>query len=409
MPRRKRIIVLPRLNDRKGDINKRWFVEYQVRNEKTDKMHRFRVYEGFETILEKTKKSTIEKRTTFAQTIIDEYTEKLKNGWTPFKEEAVIYEDEIDYHNLAQVYGRKKKGNITIRGVLSAFLSSKKREVRPKTFESYQSKIRHFCLWLENNGYGDNDASSINNRIILDFFYHLIDERELSKRTVEKYEQNVRKLFDYLIAQKKVVNNPVFNVPKPIQKCDNGARPIMKHDIEKFKAMIKDRDPQLWLALQFEFYCFVRPGSELRLMKLSWIDFYAGTLTIPPNIAKNGKQGTVVIPKQFLKVITEVYGLHNYNRDLYLFGRLKIPGTEPLGKNTLRNRFNSFRDTLGLSKDYKFYSWKHTGAVMASNAGVPTKDLQNQMRHHSLDETDKYLRRMKGTDSEHLKSGFPDI
>lgn len=409
MPRRKRIIVLPRLNDRKGDLSKQWFVEYQVRNHKTDVMHRFRIYEGFDTIMCKTKRETIEKRQAHAQKIIDEFTYKLKNGWTPFIEEDIIYEDEIDYHNLAQIYGRKKKGNTTIRSIMSEFLTYRKREVKPKTFESYQSKIRLFCLWLEKNEYGDLDAASIDNKIILQFFNWLIDDRHLSKLTIEKYEQNLNRLFEYLIINRKVSTNPVLNIPKLPQTCDNAAKPIMKHDIEKFKNIIKGRDPQLWLALQFEFYCFIRPGSELRLMKISWIDFFAGTITVPANIAKNGKQETVVIPAQFLTIITQQYQLNNYNRDLYVFGRNKMPGTEPLGKNTLRNRFNAFRDELGLSKEYKFYSWKHTGAVLASNAGVPIKDLQMQMRHHSLDITDKYLRKMKGTDSEHLKNGFPDI
>nr|WP_321409360.1 tyrosine-type recombinase/integrase [uncultured Carboxylicivirga sp.] len=409
MPRRKRIIVLPRLNDCKGDINKRWFIEYQVRNHKTDKMHRFRIYEGFETIVFKTKLETIQERQKHAQSIINEYTYKLKNGWTPFKDEDVIYEDEIDYHNLAQIYGRKKKSNITIRSLMSDFLTYRKREVKPKTYESYQSKIRLFCMWLEKNDYGDLDVESIDNKIILEFFNWLIDDRKLSKLTLEKYEQNINRLFEYLISNKKVIENPVFNVPKLPRTCDNAAKPIMKNDIEKFKMIIQGRDPQLWLALQFEFYCFIRPGSELRLMRIAWIDFFSGTITIPANIAKNGKQETVIVPSQFLTVLTQQYQLQNYARDLYVFGRNKMPGTEPLGKNTLRNRFNSFRDELGLSKEYKFYSWKHTGAVLASNAGVPTKDLQMQMRHHSLDITDKYLRKMKGTDSEHLKNRFPEI
>lgn len=43
--------------------------------------------------------------------------------------------------------------------------------------------------------------------------------------------------------------------------------------------------------------------------------------------------------------------------DLYVFGKYGRPGEEPLGKNTLRNRFNRIRDDLDLSKTYKLYSW----------------------------------------------------
>ncbi|MCX6269628.1 MAG: hypothetical protein NTU44_00125 [Bacteroidetes bacterium] len=37
---------------------------------------------------------------------------------------------------------------------------------------------------------------------------------------------------------------------------------------------------------------------------------------------------------------------------------------------------------------------KHTGAVEASKY-IPVKDLQMQLRHHSLDQVDAYLRQMK--------------
>ena len=94
---------------------------------------------------------------------------------------------------------------------------------------------------------------------------------------------------------------------------------------------------------------------------------------------------------------------------MFVFGSQYKPGTKPPGKNTLRNRFNKYRDAMNMSKDYKFYSWKHTGGIFASNAGIPVKDIQIQMRHHSLDVTDKYLRKMRGIDSDYLKNRFPKL
>jgi sigma54-dependent transcription regulator len=40
--RRKKILILPKLCDRKGDISKKWFVELSQRNSKTGEMVRFR-------------------------------------------------------------------------------------------------------------------------------------------------------------------------------------------------------------------------------------------------------------------------------------------------------------------------------------------------------------------------------
>jgi len=47
--------------------------------------------------------------------------------------------------------------------------------------------------------------------------------------------------------------------------------------------------------------------------------------------------------------------------------------------------------------------------VMAIKAGIGVKQLQIQLRHHSLDETDKYLRQMGVRDVGNLRSDFPGI
>ncbi|MCL2597085.1 MAG: hypothetical protein FWD66_05385 [Paludibacter sp.] len=46
MPRKSSIIIYPFLNDRKGDLSKQWYVEYQYRVPDSDKPFRFRIYEG---------------------------------------------------------------------------------------------------------------------------------------------------------------------------------------------------------------------------------------------------------------------------------------------------------------------------------------------------------------------------
>lgn len=399
---------MPRLKDRRGDVNKTWYVEYKVRDSRTDKMRPFRVQGDLNRLHGKTKNETIELRTKSAQVIIDTFTAKLRGGWSPFADDKVIYEDEIEYHNAAIIYGRRKTANITIRSYASQYLSELRRKIKPKTFESYLSKIRKFVLWVENEQLGDVDVSSITPDVMRKFFNFLIDKK-LSKRTVEKYGHNIRALFDGLIAIKKIHDNPVVDIPSIPPTKDFSAKPIRPDDMTRLKAEVQRCDPQLWLAMQFEFYCFIRPGTELRLMRVGWVDTFTNTVTIPEEFSKNGKAQPVVIPAQFMEILIKDFFIDRYNKDFYLFGRNRMPGTEALGKNTLRTRFNVIRDRLGMSKEYKFYSMKHTGAIMASNAGIPIKDIQMQMRHHSLDVTDKYLRKMKGIDSDALKNKFPTL
>ncbi len=410
--KRKKLIILPKLSDAGGDIRKDWFIYYSYRNPKTGKMQRFRIYEGFKSI------NNINARRRYADKKIRELTEKLKHGWTPFDDDQVIYDDMISYANIANVYGKRRKGNKTLKYYTSQFIEHIRDTVSYRSLDTYRSKLRHFVLWAESRDIAENDLSVYDEGIIDSFFTFIIKNRKLQGRTVKKYGQILRRFFDYLISEGVTYSNPVVKIPKAANTIDHGAKPIRTDDVEKLKQLISKEDKQLWLAILFQFYCFIRPGIELRFMRIQWIDFTTGTITIPAamevngkmeKISKNGKESTIVVPSQFLRVLKNDYKLDKYDKRMFVFDRGGEPGYFPLGHNTLRNRFNRFRDELGLSKDYKFYSWKHTGCVFASNAGIPVKDIQMQMRHYSLDITDKYLRKMKGIDSEHLKNGFPDI
>ncbi len=376
-------------------------------------LQRMRLYDGFKKL------STKEERYAHADRIIVELKEKINSGWTPFDEDQVIYDDLTQYANVARVYGQKRKSNLTLNVYLSDFLKETKARVAPKTFESYQSKTRLFAQWLEREKLSENDISAITTEVILNFFDFLIHEQQLQGRTVQKYGQNLNQLFKSLLKKRKILINPMpEELPKAANTVDYSAKPIRQDDVQRLKQLISTHDPQLWLACQFQFYCFIRPRRELRLMKIQWIDFFNGTITIPvadliegknERIAKNKKTETVIIPRHFLESLIRDYQLDKYDKSLFVFGRNRMPGPKPLGSNTFTRRFNDFRDALGLSKDYKFYSWKHTGGVSASNSGMPVKDIQMQMRHHSLDVTDKYLRKMRGIDSDYLKNKFPTL
>lgn len=401
--KRKKLAILPKLYDANGSLERPWFVFYSYRNPKSDKMIRFRVYDGINNL------QKADARYELANTIINDYTAKIKRGWTPFEPEHVIYDDLIQYSHVADIYGQKRRTNLTIQIYLNEYLQRQKSRVAPKSFESYQSKTRKFAQWLDREGYGENDISSITPEVIERFFEYLINERHLQGRTIQKYGQHLTSLFSDLVKRKKLHESPMPEIPKVANNVDCSAKPIHSDDMKLFKERIREMDPQLWLAIQFEFYCFIRPGTELRLLKLEDIDFGSGTITIAKQYAKNRKEQTIAIPNQFLRILKEEFYLDKFDKSFYVFGRNGRPGFEALGKNTLRNRFNKYRDSLGLSKRYKFYSWKHTGAINASNAGIPVKDIQMQMRHHSLDITDKYLTKMKGSESEYLKNRFPTL
>lgn len=402
--KRRKMIILPKLNDCNGDLSKNWFVHYSVRNPKSDKMERFKIYSGIN------KYHTVDARINASLQICQELDRKLKNGWSPFVDDSqVIYEDHLQYDKISRIYGKKRAANKTLRYYASQFIESIIGKIDTEgTLPTYQSKIRIFCMWIDSRSMGANDVSTITNDTIVAFFRWLITDQKRSRKTVSTYRQVLQSLFEWLVKQKVFISNPVHDLPNTDLINDQAPSPIHAADIESFKEAFQ-KDPQLWLAVQFQYYCALRPGRELRLLKIKNIDFARGLVTVNRAEAKKRITRTVVIPEVFLKELRTTYKLNGYPKDFYVFGINGEPGTELLGKNNLRFRFNKIREELNMPVEYKFYSWKHTGAVNASLAGIPDKHIQLQLGHTSLETTNRYLRKMTGHQSNYLKNEFPEL
>lgn len=393
-----KIATKPRL----VESTKGWYIYYSVRDHRTGKMCYKKIERGFKSCKTKQDKYAL------AEKIITEITEKLKHGWVPWHDPASIYEDEINYQIENNRYSKKRKSINTIRRMLSDFLAERKLSLKKKSYQTYQSKIRIFNQFLEKNNYADFDITAIDNNIILQFFKGLINDRQLDRRSVNNYKIIISAFFNFLIKQKIIYKNPVFGIPRAQKIKDNAPLPILPVDLKRLLFNIKENDPQLYLACLMQFFCAVRPGNELRTLKIKHINFWSGTITIS---AVNGKmrERVINIPEQFLEILTSTYKLQNYDKELFVFGNKRIPGNKPIGNNTLRVRFNAIRDSLGLSPDYKFYSMKHTGAgYFLDVPGISIKDLQEHLGHTDINSTYQYIKKYKGTTSEKIRHNFPN-
>ena len=407
MPAEKMIFIPPMLRDRGGDLSKDWFVEYSYLNPMNNKTTRKRTYKGL-GVIGKTDEHTRALREKAAQLIIDALNSKIKQGWSPLSDVEKEYIDNLEYKSVADTYGRLRKSKRTVRNALSLFLDHKKNSIKPKTFQSYRSKLRKLANWCESNELGNIDVSVINERNIKDFFISLCSQG-LDKRTVLKYRQNLYAFFRWCVSEKMINNNPVTTeVMIPSKKVDMASRPILQHDIELLLNAIEYNDPQLYLACMFQYYTAIRPGTELRLLQIKDVDLYKGSITINDVDSKEGRHETVDMPVQLVQLCIQRFLLQSFNPEFYIFGRNRCPGTQPLGMNTLSNRFVAFRDALKLPKHYKFYSFKHTGAGKLLESGATIIELKDHLRHKSIEDTQYYIEKHFGFRNHKVINHFPD-
>lgn len=401
--KREKIVRLPIVCDAGGDLSKNWFVEFYCRNPKSGKFERQKIYKGIN------KFHTVGERRVAAQELCNLYTDKIRNGWSPYIDDLTIYDDNLQYQSAIKNYRRAKSTNGTFNFFSSKFIDHIKNNVNADgTLPTYRSKLRCFDAWLESKRLNDVDISCIDQPVMYDFFSYIINDLERSAVTIKKYRQILGAVFDFVKRDRKLFQNPCFDLPSTKRINDQTPQPIQEFDIEPFRTAITIKDPQLWLAISLEYYCFLRPGKEVRLLRIGDIDFGRGMIRVTPVNSKTAGRH-VPIPLQFLKSMREEYKLHTYPRSNYVLGKTGVPGPDHLSKNCLRYRFVKFRKALNMPDMYKLYSWKHTGNIRADEAGIPRREIQHQNGHTSIQTTETYMKNKRGIISTNIVHRFPQL
>jgi len=386
MARKQTIIIFPHLVNGTKDLSKTWYVEWKYRIPGDPIQRVERVYKGLN-------EGSYKQRLTLANRIIKEKTEWLKSGeYLTGNNPTRVYADELLYANEAKLFGQMKKHVITCRTHLSDFLGVKKASLKKeKSYKDFQSKLRIFNAWLELNKLDDIGIKNIS-KMHITLFAKYLAEKDLSRLTIDKYMQCIHAFFEFELEMGAIESNPVNKIEKMGKIVDFSATPFQKNERQMLKDAISVNDPQLWLACQIQYYCAIRPGTELRLMKLSCVDWDNQCFRVSAVDAKNSETELVAIPDFLIKEMKSM-NLNLYDKSLFIFGKNGCPGPTPYGKNTLRNRFNRYREALNIPDSFKFYSWKHTGAIDLLYNGAPEHEIQNHLRHKSFATTEMYLKK----------------
>ncbi len=257
---------------------------------------------------------------------------------------------------------------------------------KKKSISTYKSCLNEFALYAK--------GKAIDKKLVADFFE--VKSGNWNNTTYNKYRCKLGRIF------KAIGEGQLIEHIESVKEYRTPARYFQKHQVKRLKKHISSKDPQLWLFIEFVFYCFIRPG-ELRLLRYSDILFNENKILIRSEISKNRKSQYVVIPKPFIKKVNQLK--HNTG---YVFTHSKDV-SKPIGVNTMSTRHRKIIRKLGFDHQYKLYSWKHTGAVMSVLEGVNLKELQIQLRHHSLDQVNEYLRQMGVFQMNGLRDNFPSL
>jgi integrase len=357
-----------RLNDCDGDITKRWYIEFYAFDVQQKKLVRKRFYEVNDY-------TTGTQRRGYARRMIRELNQLLEDGY------------HLDVNKAPSVVEETKLETTTLADAIKLALEIKKPSIRPSSYPSYKSSVKIFTVWACRNKIAGMDIVYFDRLRAVYFNDYLLIECRYNARTVNGHVAYMKSLFQLLVEREFIGENPFKNIPKHKESTSRRNRAFSKQQIETIKKIVEKKNPQLWLFIQFIYFCFLRP-NEIRQLEHRYFNMEERTILVPGSISKNGKDGYVSIPDGFYEQLKQSDYFKSGTK--YVFQASK--GDKPISKNVMTERFRKLIKQLNLGSDYTLYSWKHSGVVAAYNAGVDIKSIQNQCRHHSLEQTDIYLK-----------------
>lgn len=342
------------LYDYDGDLSKRWFIHWKENGKPVKK------YKGIN--LHNTKKA----RRAAAKELAAYWLDQLNGRTEGFR---------------GTKYNKQYKA-------IMRYLDRKKVTWRPKTIQQNENQLKLFLQW--------NQRHLITKDRLADFLNDLFQQRK-KQNTVRNYYLLLRNIIGNALGQE------LFEGIAVKKGQGTPARYFSSSQIKFLSTQMSQKQPELWLAVRFIFYCFIRPG-ELRQLRVGDVMLDDGKICIPSDVSKNKKTQYVVIPDVFLEDLRTF--LWQRNPTAYLIGG----DFTPVGVNWMKNRHQSLLKKLHFdTRKYKLYSWKHTGAVVAVKSGIHIKQLQLQLRHHSLDQVNAYLRQLGVFDMGEFAGKMPRI
>jgi integrase len=324
---------------------------------------------------------TEKQRLALAKAVIERY---LTEGATSFKKKQKPIQAA---HYILQVF--------------TDILEEKKASLRLKSYRSYLSHLRNFNDFVakEKVKHIDDDAARS--------FLMFLKNKGLSNTTINAHRVTLTHFYSELIKRKKGKLNP-FKATIKLKENRVGAHFLTLTQIAKYKKYVLEHKENLWLPSLMQFYCFLRPSSELRFIRVEDVNLDRRTIRVDSKIAKNGKTEFVKIPDALFPHLEDL-GLSDYPDKYFLLGLDSTPSIKPVSQNYWNSNFVKVREAIGLSDKYVFYSFKHSGAADYMNNTGDLMGLSRQMRHYSPDVTSVYLKSIGIEDLEKLRGGFTSL
>lgn len=377
----------PKLYPVKGKLSDEWFVQYEVWDPERKKVFKRKVRCGINDI------DNISDKKIYGAALL-----KLVEKYFRIGDDLDIEEDlvlEIP----------------TFSSAMKDRLRFYKATNKQRTYTTFRSICLRFEKFLNNSRI---TIDKIGPKHVTDYIIYLKQPgkkgKVISNRTVNNNLDQLSALFQVWVDMEFIGRNPFKKVKKLQRVQSNVNEPFTNDEITRItKHLLGSERPDLIRLFLFwchEYYLTLRTSEVLSLQKVNY-QLENGIVLVYGTQAKNNKSKPVAIPKQFYAIIKELH-LDEVNDTDYIFSNGLMPGKKLCRLDEVTTLWREeIKQGLGIDKN--MYGIKHTAAIKMDESGTPVRQIQEHLRHSSLQMTEIYLSKWRMLNKGSISASYPDL
>ncbi len=315
-------------------------------------------------------------RNSYARQLIEEITQRLIRGWSPWVEikSSGQFTSWPDACTAYRQYVMKLHNDVAFR---------------EETMRDYLSRLGILERWIEQSQFKVFYPFQADELVLSRFLDYIFIERNCSAQTYNNYLAWLHTFFGWMKARRFIHDDPTDGL-QSIKRTRTKNRTIIPEKVMiSIRNHLMKTNQYFLLACYILHYMFVRP-HEMSLLRIRDFSIKKKTLILYCNQTKNRHDAVLTMPDHITKLMIELHIFDNPGH-YYLFSENFRPGPNWRNSKAFRDFWvRHVRKPLGLPDEYKFYSLKDTGITGMLRANTDAISVRDQARHSSLLITNTY-------------------
>lgn len=282
---------------------------------------------------------------------------------------------------------------LLFRDWVDIWASIKEKSVTANTMQSYMGTINRYIL------------PRLGSMRLVDINYimlrNLIDEMELSPRTIAYTHTLLKSILRQAVIDEILYRNPMDKVSSPKKRKTREMITLTKEQVKEYLSVITNKE--LYAIFKLAFTSGLR-RSELLGLRWQDVNFKTGTLTvnqtaikinghseISPTTKTKSSRRTITLDSETLSVLKghrKVVDSRRFQTFDRINNDLVFPGRNggPRNPDELTKVSREYAKKIGV-KGFSMHGTRHTHATLLIEAGVNFKVIQMRLGHSSFKET----------------------